>query len=62
MRCEEWRPNDSFTPQRVKRATECAAGPDKTTGNGKRLNTRQAMDSYRSRARTELRHHPLVPN
>ena len=49
-------------PQRVKQAVECVAGPEKPTGNGKRVNTRQAMDSYGSRAYTRLKHHLLVPS
>ena len=47
---------------RVKQAAECAVGPDKPTGNGKLMNTRQAMDSYGSEACIRLRHHPLVPS
>ena len=46
----------------LKRAAECAVGPNKPASNGKRMNTRQAMDSYGSRASTRLRHHPLTPN
>ena len=44
----------------LKRVAECAARPDKPTGNDKCMNTRQAMDSYGSGAHTRLRHHPLV--
>lgn len=36
--------------------------PDKPTSNSKRVNTRQAMDSYGNRARTRLKHHQLVPS
>ena len=36
--------------------------PDKPTGNGKRMNGRQTMDSHGNEARTRLRHHPLVPS
>ena len=45
-------------PQRVKQVARL----DKPVGNGKRVNTRQAMDSYRSGAHTRLKHHPLVPS
>ena len=47
---------------RVKKTTEQAAGPDKPTGNGKRINARKAMDSHGSGARTRFKHHLLVPN
>ena len=49
-------------PQRVKQAVERATRPDKSTGNGKHINSRQAMDSHGSGARTRLRHHPLIPS
>ena len=38
---------------RVKQAPEHAAESDKPVSNGKRMNTRNAMDSYGSRARTQ---------
>jgi len=49
-------------PQRVKRVAEHATGLDKLAGNGKHMNTRQAIDLYGSKARIRLRHHPLVPS
>ena len=49
-------------PQRVKQATEHATRLDKPVDNGKRVNTKQVMDSYRSGAYTRLRHHPFVPS
>ena len=61
-RCEEWKPNDSPTPQKVKQVAEHKAIPDKPTGNSKCVNTRQAMDSYWSGARTRPRYHQLVPS
>ena len=36
--------------------------PDKSPSYGKRMNGEQVVDSHGSRARTRLRHHPLVPN
>ena len=36
--------------------------PDKPIGNGKRVNTRQTLDSYGSGACTRLRHYQLVPS
>ena len=33
-----------------------------TLDNGKRVNSRQAMNSHESRARIRLRHYPLVPS
>ena len=41
---------------------ERAAGPDKSAGNGKRMNDKQAMDSHENGARTRLNDHPLVPS
>ena len=35
---------------------------DRLTGNGKRMNGKQTMDSHRSGAHTRLRHYPLVPS
>ena len=35
---------------------------DKPLGHGKRKNSRQAMDTHGSGARTRLKHHPLVPS
>ena len=49
-------------PQRVKQATEHATGLDKPVDNGKRMNTKQVMDSYGSGAHTRLKHHPFVPS
>ena len=41
------------------RAAECE---DKPLGHGKRMNSRQAMDTHGSGARTRLRHQQLVPS
>ena len=41
------------------RVAECANEP---LGYGKRMNSRQAMDTHGSGACTRLRHHPLVPS
>ena len=41
------------------RTAECE---DKPSGHGKRMNSRQAMDTHGSGARTKLRHHQLVPS
>ena len=49
-------------PQKVKQVAEHAAMPYKPIGNGKRVNTRQTLDSYGSGARTRLRHYQLVPS
>ena len=49
-------------PQRVKQVAEHVARLDKPVGNDKHVNTRQAMDSYRSGAHTRLKLHPLVPS
>ena len=49
-------------PQRVKQVAEHVARLDKPVGNDKHVNTRQAMDSYRSGAHTRLKHHQPVPN
>ena len=49
-------------PQKVKHAAEHVAILEKPIGNSKRVNTRQAMNSHGSRARTRLRHHQLVPS
>ena len=46
----------------LKRVAECAARLEKPTGNGKFMNTRQAMNSYGSGACTRFKHHPLVPS
>ena len=35
---------------------------NKPLGNGKRMNSRQTMDSHESGAHTRLKHHPLVPS
>ena len=51
-----------ITPQSVKRAAKHVARPDKLVGNGKHVNTRQAMDSYGSGARIRLSHYPHVPS
>ena len=50
-------------PQKVKnKQQKHAARLDKLTGNGKRMNGRQTMDSYGSGACTRLKHHSLVPS
>uniref|UniRef100_A0A7N2KRB1 Uncharacterized protein n=1 Tax=Quercus lobata TaxID=97700 RepID=A0A7N2KRB1_QUELO len=36
--------------------------PGKPSSHGKRMNSRQAMDTHGSGARTRLRHYPLVPS
>ena len=50
-------------PQNVKNEQQnVQQRPNKSPSHGKRMNGEQVMDSYGSRARTRLRHHPLVPN
>ena len=44
-------------PQKVKQVVEHATIPDKPTGNNKRVNTKQAKNSYRSGACTRSMHH-----
>ena len=41
------------------RVAECANEP---SGYGKRMNSKQAMDTYGSGARIRLRHHQLIPS
>ena len=41
------------------RVAKCA---DEPSSHGKCMNSRQAMDTHGSGARTMLRHHPLVPS
>ena len=41
---------------------QVAKRADKPSGHGKRMNSRQAMDTHGSGACTRLRHHPLVPS
>ena len=41
------------------RVAECA---DKLLGHGKRMNSRQPMDTHGSGARIRLKHHQLVPS
>ena len=41
------------------RVAECANEP---SGYGKRMNSKQAMDTYGSGARIRLRHHKLIPS
>ena len=36
--------------------------PNKPLGYGKRMNNRQAMDTYGSGVCTRYRHHPFVPS
>ena len=45
-----------------KQATGCVEGSDQPTSHNKRMNGRQALDSYRSGARIRLKYHPLVPS
>ena len=40
--------------------SEHAAIPNKAIGNSKHMNTRQAIDSYGSRAYTRLKHHQPI--
>ena len=50
-------------PQEVKNEWQNEQqSPNKPPDHGKRMNSRQALDSHGSGARTRLRHHPLVPN
>ena len=54
---------NSPTLQNVKNEQQiCATIPDRLTGNGKRMDGRQTMDSHESGACIRLRHHPLVPS
>ena len=47
---------------KVKQTPKHAVEADKYVGNGKRMNAREAMDSYGSGACTRLRHHLHVPS
>ena len=42
-----------------KRVAKCV---DKPSGHGKLMNSRQAMDTHGSGARTRLKHHLIVPS
>ena len=53
--------HDSSTAQMVKNEQQNVQQRlDKPVGNGKRVNSRQVMDSHKSGPQTRLRHHPLV--
>ena len=47
------------TTKGKKRVEECANEP---IGHGKRMNSRQPMDTHGNGARTKLRYHQLVPS
>ena len=63
---QEAKNEDLMTPpchKRLKKqATGCVEGSDQPTSHNKRMNGRQALDSYRSGARIRLKYHPLVPS
>ena len=46
----------------VKQAPKRGSKLDKSVSNDKCMNTRKAMDSYRSEAHTRLKHHLPVPS